>query len=1167
MKKSLRYFRSRTVRRLIGDLPIDLAEAEVTDPLGLLRSKVPAALGSVRKWEQGKPAPMRRAWFHIPSCAISSRETSSTGERPFHFAKNITWARSAAQFDRYGTQKGGPESGLQRERPAAEFDGYTRNHGGGERSRPDMITSLSPDDAVRVKQWDAIEAEEAKYRKTTEAGSGRINIRFERDPEFLIEVARRNDCPAGLRDVILAEAARVETGSTLSQHLAKIGVPWINEDAASAFKWLKQLPGFEKWRDDKKPPAKLSKGRRASTVFAADLELPTELDRRGRLAVLAGLDTFVQGQAPKTDAERAGPRDFIPLMLVLHEPDALNDARNQHAHLQHSLRRARWGDDGELVFAQNKSRGLTRIGYPMALRCEAARLINIELERLRVEYRLSPASYAKLGINVRAQRKLETNATVLSRAGDVPPPDLYNAAEGWQRKFDAAARHRDLARDELDRRDGKVRTRIAGLDEQNIPALQDARSRARSDAEEAIDLRYEAEQISLFAEMAKSRAARTARYAPEYAAKVCAKARGKTFLADCWSKRGREAEDYLQRIDVELNEEREAIEERLVRAEELEAQATQRYQALIKRVADLQPETEIARVPTPGPVARPDLGPHQILDLVSSAPLLLSQEGKRYVVRAEDDPEGLLNDKPLPADQRRVEGIFKAQQRELAQLRAYLAKRGEKELTDLIDPKAHDWLSRCAVKWSHTPTWQRLIETRRIERSRQIRRKMITEAQKEEMATDLAAELPQVLPERPRTLADLSQELLDRYGVILGSPDMARGPEQGDQDKLQKKRPKPVRSLPAPVDPAPAQAFSSEELALFALEERLRKRERDRRRKEMIEALAARAGDERFVTPLAARLLRKLAEGWDPEKIDSRKPITGPSLDQRDAAEIEVLKQHPIFAERMKLAQAKDPQLLKLIVDDDAPVEGANLSGRVPSRYGRLDFGHQHASGHAPEVKHPSAWAEPILAAAERGELAVSFDVGPFGLHDDRLLYKSDYNYVGLLYPESQTRLEVVARIQREEKRALLRRIARGDLKIEARIERQPMSDENDVRVSAKNGNEEERAVIERHRGDTLFYRACRHAQGAGKGVKPLQHSDAAVRALLNARGEKNVASAVLLRLGREVAERLTDIAPLEPRDQQYLQDLLRPQTSLENIGRLRRGRQWAIPTEPGRGW
>ena len=69
-------FRRRAAKRIIRDLPLDLAETELDDPLGLLRGKVRASLDSAQRWERGKAAPARRAWFGIPSVPDISRLTS-----------------------------------------------------------------------------------------------------------------------------------------------------------------------------------------------------------------------------------------------------------------------------------------------------------------------------------------------------------------------------------------------------------------------------------------------------------------------------------------------------------------------------------------------------------------------------------------------------------------------------------------------------------------------------------------------------------------------------------------------------------------------------------------------------------------------------------------------------------------------------------------------------------------------------------------------------------------------------------------------------------------------------------------------------------------------------------------------------------------------------------
>ena len=102
-----------------GAEPLDLAEIELDDPLGLLRGKVRASLDSAQRWERGKAAPARRAWFGIPSVPDTSRLTSAAGERSFHLARNVTRERSAAAFDDYATGKIG-DANAEPELAAAE---------------------------------------------------------------------------------------------------------------------------------------------------------------------------------------------------------------------------------------------------------------------------------------------------------------------------------------------------------------------------------------------------------------------------------------------------------------------------------------------------------------------------------------------------------------------------------------------------------------------------------------------------------------------------------------------------------------------------------------------------------------------------------------------------------------------------------------------------------------------------------------------------------------------------------------------------------------------------------------------------------------------------------------------------------------------------------------
>ncbi|WP_238586802.1 hypothetical protein [Sphingopyxis sp. C-1] len=745
-------------------MPLDLAETELDDPLGLLRGKVRASLDSAQRWERGKAAPARRAWFGIPCVPDISRLTSAAGERSFHLARNVTRERSAAAFDDYATGKIGdpnaePELASE-ERPAATFDRYTQDHGHDDRQI--LVTTLDPDPVKRARQWDAVEAHEFGRRKNKSAGPPRLNIKFELAPAFLASAARRNDCPEGLRDVLNAEQRRVDGGKELSKKRQLVGVPWIDPEAPAALTWLAALPGWPA----ADPPVKLSEGRGSYAVIAGEAELPADLDGAAHERILFGANAWVQSLA-NSDSGDADAKRVVPALFVRHEPDALNNLTNWHLHFQVGKRTVTIDGDGELAFDAHV---VTQIAtsFMKPFRCEIARLVNIELKATDADYRLSPETYAKMGLDAQTMRKVGGKATVLERAGDAQDVSLDNAAIGWTRLLaqHVAKRDADLADADtaFELREARVREVRTSDDRDRLERLaRELRDREHT----AIRRRAEAAEIETLCAMARSHPRIVARFAPGYADKA-RKDGHDTYLSNAWTRRGNEAEAYLDELEQELVVEQAAIAERREQAKFLERAAADLRERLERDLGLAVQDTEPTRVADAilfrEPNSRRLVDPNAVMKRIAETPLLLSEVDGRLVVLPADDPQDLIHGVDLNAApyRKRLPAIRDTQQKELAQVGALLAKRGPAGLDDdnLGDKSA--WLQTAVRRWRDTPEIGRRIKLRdlRIQATREIASDRQRDADQE-----FALSPPRALDQPLPTMASLGARGLDMVGL------------------------------------------------------------------------------------------------------------------------------------------------------------------------------------------------------------------------------------------------------------------------------------------------------------------------------------------------------------------------------------------------------------------
>lgn len=1178
--------RKRASRRIIRDLPLDPDDLDMDDPI-LVMVYVREELKQAHHVERGRRPAERMPRFGIPAMPLTTRLRSDSGMQSFHLSIGKALRGSAAGYDGYATKGARVEleaTAKEQDGPSArDLDSYMLDHGAGDDTAPISITNLDPDEEVRQRQWPTIEQEEYRRRPNPEGGPPRIAIRYEAAPDFLTDVALIEDCPEGLRAIILGEQARIASGRSLPKQHQRDGVPWVSADAPAAMQWIEALPG---WREQsgkasKDRPVRISKGRGIVAVHRGELELPANFDAAATKHVMTGLDAYLQAQrAPDpSDPSRAGPTDFVPSMFAVHQPDALNDARNLHLHFLHGTRAASLDDHGALRFADAKITGIAAKGWMKRLRCEAARLVNIELDRLRADYRLSPDTYAAMGIDASAQQKLDGERTVLERAGVRTDAGLANSTDGWQRKI-TQAKHRYIdAELALGARSGAMESRISLIDDTARRRKLEAEREAALAAEKrALRLRLEAEEAAIWIEMARSAPMQTARFASGYADKAKRKDGRDSYDSTCWRERGQAANDYLATLDRELVEERAAIADRDHEAERAMETAVRGWSAIeieLSRPADLAPMASVQATPAASERATPAAA----ITRIAGEPLMVSHTAKGYAILPIDDPDGLITGVDLSSQQARLKGIYAAQQKELRQLVAAARKHGIASLSDESLMVQSEWMRRTAVKWRDTGALRRLIA-----RDQAAGLPDIDAIDDGIRAISLA---PALTPEEPRLPIAPIGDIVFASGAPRLAPVPARLSKADDRVEAVEAVPSVVpvdvapaapanvpATVPAPVSAkiapatetagrAPVRSLPADDIRFDQHVEWTQSRERERIMAEMMDALAARFGDRRNLPPHGARLLDRVFTGFDPDKIDRRRPPTGRTLDQRDADEILAARRYPAFAAMERAARGGDPALRAVVTNELSDQGRADPLGRVALHGQRLAFTPDTS---AADRRAPHDWIERDLLNVPIDTIRLSRHRELVGAFDRRLLDAMHHNHVGLLYPDVQLRLEVQWRLQREEDEQLLRQISSGLASVNAHLRHDRATGTTLSRVDA--GPElAAHPSIRRGRDNPEWYVACRKAQLGIEVPQPMRHPNLTIAAWLRARDEQ--ASPALLALMEESirqAKAKPAMVGLRGDDATALAALFVAPVAIQSLGRPRKRKRGTPPLQPGRG-
>lgn len=287
--------------------------------------------------------------------------------------------------------------------------------------QPAVFTNISPDAQERARFWDVVEMH------AQNPGPDKVKINATYSPSFIASLMDDPSCPTDFR-------AGLET----TQPGSGDGIPV--QDLQAVREFIINHPEF----NPEQPHVTFAPGRGGRTQIRINGELSYELTLRERASIV---------QEFAKEFTKIGLR----YNAAIHAPDHNNDDRNHHFHLDYYGRPTQHMSDGrwdfEVCVEQTDKHGNRRKRYPHRqkmcarvrsidwvpyLRKRFAEITNDHLAKAKIDRRLDPRTYEKMGIHRKTQDHLGTKASALEAMGHATVKGAANASKDWD---ELVARH------------------------------------------------------------------------------------------------------------------------------------------------------------------------------------------------------------------------------------------------------------------------------------------------------------------------------------------------------------------------------------------------------------------------------------------------------------------------------------------------------------------------------------------------------------------------------------------------------------------------------------------------------------------------------------------------------------------------------------------------------
>lgn len=308
-----------------------------------------------------------------------------------------------------------------------------------------LITNIDDDDNERAQFWKLTE----KHERT--ASPDTITFCAANHPEFWAAVLTQPDCPDEIR-------AKLKGPDRDSSKALKVA------DGKKLHAFLRKQPGWaepvaknkRKGAPSEYPPdiARVALGRGGRVQYRCAFELPHELSPKQNFALLKDFAHEFEKRA-------------MPFVAVMHAPDEHNSDQNWHGHLAYVDRPSRRINEDDIARLSEKGFDVSALApgmwdfairvrdperanrwksplrqdkvpevsgsqdWPKTLRVALAKVTNRHLAGAGVARRVSPETYAEMGVVADPHEHLGTRINALETKGVATPTGIANEEKQW----------------------------------------------------------------------------------------------------------------------------------------------------------------------------------------------------------------------------------------------------------------------------------------------------------------------------------------------------------------------------------------------------------------------------------------------------------------------------------------------------------------------------------------------------------------------------------------------------------------------------------------------------------------------------------------------------------------------------------------------------------------
>jgi hypothetical protein len=349
-----------------------------------------------------------------------------------------------------------------------------------------LITNIDEDDNERGQFWKLTE----KHERT--ASPDTITFCASDNPEFWAAVLTQPDCPDEIRAKL--EGPDRDSSKALEVNNGKKAEAFLRKQPG----WIKPVSKAKRTKAPSEYPpdiARVTRGRGGRVQYRCAFELPQELSPKQNFALLKDFAHEFEKRA-------------MPFVAVMHEPDEHNSDQNWHGHLAYVDRPSRRINQDDITRLADQGFDVSALApgmwdfairlrdperanrwksplrqdkvpevsgsqdWPKTLRIALAKVTNRHLAAAGVARRVSPETYAEMGIVADPHEHLGTRINALETKGVATPTGIANEEKQWAAIMEQAEAKYQA---DLQAADALISETLRGLRSDNVQAVARAK--------------------------------------------------------------------------------------------------------------------------------------------------------------------------------------------------------------------------------------------------------------------------------------------------------------------------------------------------------------------------------------------------------------------------------------------------------------------------------------------------------------------------------------------------------------------------------------------------------------------------------------------------------------------------------------------------------------------